>query len=704
MDEIGQWLGRTQLRPFRAVCQQSRRQGAVCPWRQLGPGIRDLEVSLTRLCDDRSGALYVCNRTLTPACDDLCDRSVGPQTLSLKDLQSYLDFIVSRNPFGGDLEPWDVPQVDLTEPEAYVFVSQRQALYTALRTLALKLRDPTSQALAQGFEASLKVESWIQANPVFETVITGAKLKCSACPVAAHAYQSALTDDSFGISFKQPLTGTERLEEIQAKVDYLWVQRLELPIEVESGWRAIAILPSVTFAQGEAGQQIRLDFFDGSRLLWTVQDMIFDGVLGETDEPQEGSLVHKAPLRSGKLFVECSSLTARSRSEKPADKRGSYLGSSLYFKCDSVEYITLNAAVLPPRHSHLPKYQRQSCEAMEHWFEVESLAVTNIIDNDTDFLSTAACNKDGSVSYQSEVAQHVARGDTSLNFPDFCSAAHGLSLLLTAEVTTTAGREKRSVLLDAGPCPRLWEANAKKLQVDLASVECIVLSHYHADHSGGLTGAVPLIASARQEAGRGPVHLDLHQDRPESRAVQLPSGTTLPLQPETPTFEEFRQLGADLVLSKEPHVVSDCFFVSGEIPRQTCYEKGLVGSKRLEDNDWRDDNDIDEERYVAVKVKDAGVVVFSSCSHAGIVNVCRHARDLSGVPLLAAMGGFHLGGAGLEERVRDTIHDLVELRPKAILPGHCTGWRAKIAIAQAMPGQYIPALAGGRYIFSASKL
>ena len=35
------------------------------------------------------------------------------------------------------------------------------------------------------------------------------------------------------------------------------------------------------------------------------------------------------------------------------------------------------------------------------------------------------------------------------------------------------------------------------------------------------------------------------------------------------------------------------------------------------------------------------------------------------------MGGFHLGGVGLEERVSDTINDLLELRPKAILPGHC---------------------------------
>ena len=335
---------------------------------------------------------------------------------------------------------------------------------------------------------------------------------------------------------------------------------------------------------------------------------------------------------------------------------------------------------------------------MDRLVEVDSLSVINIIDNDTDFLSTAASTKDGSVTYQSEVAQHVARGDATLHFPDFCCAAHGLSLLLTAVV----GEQKRALLLDAGPCPQLWKANAKKLGIDLVSVDSIVLSHYHADHSGGLPGAVAAIAEARKAAGKAPVHLDLHESKPASRAVQLPSGTVLPLQPETPSFEELQRLGGDVMLSRESHVLSECFFVSGHIPRKTRYEKGLVGSKRLEDNDWRDDCDIDEERYVAVKVKGGGIVVFSACSHAGIVNVCRHAIDLAGVPLLAAMGGFHLGGAGLEERVDDTIQDLLKLQPKAILPGHCTGWRAKAAIAQAMPDQYIPALAGARYVFAAS--
>ncbi|CAE7426564.1 unnamed protein product [Symbiodinium natans] len=137
---------RGDLRPFRALCQQTALGGALCPWVFLGPGLRDLRLDLTRLCDAGPGTPYGCNRTLTPACDELCGGSSSSESLSPQGFQSYLDSIMSSNPFGGDLEPWEVPQVDLTEPEAFIFVSQRQALYVALRTLALKLRDPTSRA------------------------------------------------------------------------------------------------------------------------------------------------------------------------------------------------------------------------------------------------------------------------------------------------------------------------------------------------------------------------------------------------------------------------------------------------------------------------------------------------------------------------------------------------------------------------------
>jgi hypothetical protein len=46
-----------------------------------------------------------------------------------------------------------------------------------------------------------------------------------------------------------------------------------------------------------------------------------------------------------------------------------------------------------------------------------------------------------------------------------------------------------------------------------------------------------------------------------------------------------------------------------------------------------------------VNVTGKGLVVFTACSHAGVINVLRHARDsFPGTPLYAVMGGFHLSG------------------------------------------------------------
>ena len=44
-----------------------------------------------------------------------------------------------------------------------------------------------------------------------------------------------------------------------------------------------------------------------------------------------------------------------------------------------------------------------------------------------------------------------------------------------------------------------------------------------------------------------------------------------------------------------------------------------------------------------------GAVVFTACSHAGVVNVLKDARTVFGdVPLHTVMGGFHLSGQQIE--------------------------------------------------------
>jgi metal-dependent hydrolase (beta-lactamase superfamily II) len=65
-----------------------------------------------------------------------------------------------------------------------------------------------------------------------------------------------------------------------------------------------------------------------------------------------------------------------------------------------------------------------------------------------------------------------------------------------------------------------------------------------------------------------------------------------------------------------------------------------------------------DERMLVAKVHGLGLIVFSTCSHAGIVNVCKHAKTLfPDIPIHAVMGGPHLGGV-MERNIPDTVDGL----------------------------------------------
>lgn len=60
------------------------------------------------------------------------------------------------------------------------------------------------------------------------------------------------------------------------------------------------------------------------------------------------------------------------------------------------------------------------------------------------------------------------------------------------------------------------------------------------------------------------------------------------------------------------------------------------------------------------------------------------------------LGGYHLAGKALEQRIEATVRDLDErVRPRIVAPGHCTGWRAKARFAAAFaPGRHAPSAVG----------
>jgi len=91
--------------------------------------------------------------------------------------------------------------------------------------------------------------------------------------------------------------------------------------------------------------------------------------------------------------------------------------------------------------------------------------------------------------------------------------------------------------------------------------------------------------------------------------------------------------------------------------------------------------------------------VITGCGHAGVVNIARYARRLTGgQALYALLGGFHLGGPLFEPLIPRVLDDLAALDPGVLVPAHCTGWRAQHAMSARFPGVYVPNAVGTTFL------
>ncbi len=314
--------------------------------------------------------------------------------------------------------------------------------------------------------------------------------------------------------------------------------------------------------------------------------------------------------------------------------------------------------------------------------QVDSLVVSVVVDNTTDMLSSRPPH------VTSELRVLLAAGMRELAGEQLCSAHHGLSLLVSAR----ADGEECTVLFDAGPDPYALERNSRRMCLDLGTVEAVVLSHGHFDHSEGLLKAIELI---RERNGHRSVPLHLHPGVFVRRAIRLATGETLPLQ-DVPSAAALRAGGYVLVESNQREELLDGTFVlSGEIPR-TSFERGMGNQVRLTPaGGWEPDALVLDERFLVADVKGKGLVIVTGCSHAGVVNICRHARDLfPHTPFYALVGGLHLVYPN-EDLIEATIAALKPFGLRVIIPGHCTGWRAVHAFVSAFGEHAVDPLAVG---------
>lgn len=289
---------------------------------------------------------------------------------------------------------------------------------------------------------------------------------------------------------------------------------------------------------------------------------------------------------------------------------------------------------------------------------VDRLEILVLVDNLTDSLSTNPANVTAEwTGLMTGGRMRMIAGE------NICCAHHGLSLLIVAHV----GEQKHTLLFDAGPEGATFLRNTRILGVDFKDIGAIVLSHGHWDHAGGLVAAVEAAAQARPTQG---MDCYVHPGMFAQRATPRQNGELLVHEP-VPDPQRLAKAGARVTNTREPQrVAGGAFYVSGEIPRKTSYEKGLPGQlRRSEDGQsWEPDPLLMDERYLSVHVKDKGQFVFSACSHAGLINVLNDARaTFPEVPLYGVMGGLHLSGS-TEKIIPETIADLKKFGLRFLAP------------------------------------
>jgi 7,8-dihydropterin-6-yl-methyl-4-(beta-D-ribofuranosyl)aminobenzene 5'-phosphate synthase len=262
---------------------------------------------------------------------------------------------------------------------------------------------------------------------------------------------------------------------------------------------------------------------------------------------------------------------------------------------------------------------------------------------------------------------------------------HGVSFLLEG----AKGSDVMRILVDVGQNSQALLNNMKLMNISPAIIDAVVLTHCHYDHTQG-------VARMLKEIGRRDIQVIAHRDIFRLNFVTDPYLRHVGIMPGD-SREEIEKAGGSLLLTKGPVKLMSGITTTGEVKRQTDFEEVGIALKTIEGGEVVDDQMLDDISVVA-NVNGKGLVIVTGCSHAGIVNIARHAVELTGCDKIEGiLGGLHLVDAP-DDRIRRTSEELSKLNPRWVCAGHCTGFKAQVELYLAFRERFSPLQTGMQFV------
>ena len=209
------------------------------------------------------------------------------------------------------------------------------------------------------------------------------------------------------------------------------------------------------------------------------------------------------------------------------------------------------------------------------------------------------------------------------------------------------GTEK-TILFDTGTKPEVFFSNVDALDVDLAKVDLVVISHEHGDHTGSL-----------------------------ARVLAENHGLTVyhPVSFSDGFVSSVEQAGSTSIKVTEPVEIVDDVYLTGEMGGEI------------------------KEQSLILRTGE-GLVVITGCSHPGIVEILEKTKEILDEDIFMAFGGFHMLQYSDEETAA-VVERVEDLGVKRCGAGHCTGEEQIAAFEAAYGDDFVPIGAGRVLSFTA---